>query len=164
MSEMPAPDPAVALRNSLLMEPPVISVSQTSLVPRRVFEQVGGFDVRLSTSADTDLACRIAVGWRVAAVKEPLVLYRQHADQMHRDPDAMYRDMTLVLGKFFASPDLPADIARLKRRAVGNLHATLAVAHARSGSPIKGLRHGFQALGNSPTSLTLPFKARFRRE
>lgn len=74
LSERMAPAPEAALRNTLLMEPPVVSISQTGLVPRAVWADVGGFDARLSTSADTDIVLRIGRRFRLLGAAEPLVL------------------------------------------------------------------------------------------
>ena len=140
------PAPRVALRNTLLLEPPVISVAQTSLIPRSVWAEVGGFDTGLTTSADTDLACRIAAHWKVAAVDDPLVLYRQHEGQMHLNADAMEHDMLVVFEKSFSDAALPPDIAREKRRAMGNLYATLAAAAVHDRELVKALRLTLRAL------------------
>jgi glycosyltransferase involved in cell wall biosynthesis len=138
---MEAPPVDVALRNTLLLEPPVISVAQTSLMPREVFETVGGFDESLSTSADTDLACRVATAFGVTAVHEPLVLYRQHDAQMHLNADAMEHDMRIIFAKQFDTGVLPPSIQRLHRRARANLEYTLSASAFKDGDRQKAMRH-----------------------
>ena len=120
-----APEPRFALRNTLTLEPPVVSVAQTGLITRQAFEAVGGFDPGLSTSADADLVCRVMTKYEVGAVRAPLALYRQHGDQMHLDARAMERDMLAIFGRMF--DDRPDNVLNgYRRRAFGNLYATLA--------------------------------------
>ncbi len=125
------PDPKSGLRNTLVLEGPGISVAQTGLVPAPVFRQLGGFDEELSTSADADFACRVAVGHPVLAVPEPLALYRHHAGQMHLDPSATERDMQILFEKLFQPGVLPPELSRLERRARANLHVSLAGKYIR---------------------------------
>lgn len=127
VARMHAPPSAVALRNSLLMEPPVVSVAQTAIAPKKVLVEVGGFDERMTTSADTDLACRIAIRHLVNGVDEPLVLYRQHESQMHHNTAAMEHDMGALFEKVFAR-DADPRVAGLERRARANLEVALGLA------------------------------------
>ena len=127
VGRMHAPPSAVALRNSLLMEPPVVSVAQTAIVPKGVLGELGGFDERMTTSADTDLACRIAIRHLVEGVDEPLVLYRQHESQMHHNTAAMEHDMAALFEKIFTS-DADPRVADLERRARANLEVALGLA------------------------------------
>ncbi len=150
ISRMPVPPPGAALRNTLLLEPPVVSMAQTGLMPREVFDRSGGFDERLSTSADADLVCRVALAHRVAGVDLPLVLYRQHAAQMHHDASAMLHDMTLVHEKVFGARDAPASLRRLRSRATANLHLTAALASRHTPPRTGALRHLRVALRADP--------------
>ena len=150
LGAMSAPRGADALRNSLLLEPPVVSVAQTAVLRTSVFHAVGGFDPDLTTSADTDLACRVAVRHAVEGVDEPLVLYRQHGAQMHLNADAMLRDMSLVFDRMFSDPALPSDVASLRGRAIANLHTTVAAAAVKDGRSREGLRHLAFALRAQP--------------
>lgn len=138
--ERGAPEEGSALRNTLLMEPPVVSLSQTGLVPRRILDEVGGFDTRLTTSADADMVLRIGMRYQLVAVQEPLVLYRTHPNQMSLNADAMEHDMEVVLDKMFTSPDLPADLRRLRRRARANLKLAVGGSRLREGRVAWGMR------------------------
>jgi glycosyltransferase involved in cell wall biosynthesis len=126
IEKVPPPTAVAALRNSLLLEFPYMAISSTALVRREVALGVGGFDETLSTSADTDFACRVALNHKVAPVDGDLVLYRMHADQMHHDAARMERDMVIVFQKLFQSGVLPDDLLRLEGRARANLYASLA--------------------------------------
>jgi hypothetical protein len=145
LARLDAPNPDVALRNTLLMEPPTISVAQAAIVPTAVFRDAGGFDERLSTSADCDLACRVAARVPIAAVFDPLTLYRLHPGQMHQNLVALERDMTLVLEKLFSSGVVPDELRPLRARAHANLSVTLSLAYRRA-DPRRAVSHLAAAL------------------
>lgn len=146
------PDPRTAWRNTLLLEPPVIWISSTSMFRADLLQELDGFDERLSTSADTDVALRAGCRRPLGGLPSSLVLYRQHGKQMHHDPDAMARDMDLVLERLFSDPHCRLS-AGLRRRARGNLHATLAIAYARSHRHRLALRHAMLAMRRNPGSV-----------
>ena len=153
IGQMDAPEGSVALRNTLLMELPVMAIAMTGVLPRPVFDNVGGFDERLTTSADTDFACRVACRHPVEGVAMPLALYRQHGAQMHLNPRTMEHDMLLVLAKMFGGEPLPAAVRRLRRQAFANLHSILAMAYAREGEIGRLVGHVLAAIGNHPGPL-----------
>jgi glycosyltransferase involved in cell wall biosynthesis len=126
-----APEGAVALRNTLLLELPVMAITMTGVVPARVYRELGGFDERLSTSADLDFSCRVACAYPVARVDEPLALYRQHGSQMHLNTRAMERDMSAIYERVFTSERLPRELRPLQGRAYANLEMTLALSYRR---------------------------------
>jgi glycosyltransferase involved in cell wall biosynthesis len=139
-----------ALWNTLVLERPVISLSQTGLTPRKLLTRLGGFDERLSTSADCDMACRLALSGPIAPVPQPLTLYRIHDGQMHRNPQATLDDMNLVFDKLFQDPSMPISIKNARRRAEANLHVAVAGAYLKHGVRGSFLRHLGQALLRSP--------------
>ncbi len=118
---------------------------------RKQLEVMGGFDERLSTSADYDLAVRIGRHWRIAVLSEPLIYYRQHGGNMHRGNRVTESDMRLVLGKAFACK-LPPECARLRRRAYANLYRMLAGSYWHAGQQFAALRCGLQSLASHPGS------------
>ena len=91
------------------------------MVPRRVAEELGGFDARMRVSEDWDFCYRVATRYRIGFVAEALVLYARHASGLHRDIEKMEHGMLLALEKAFADPAaLP-----LRRHAYGRLHRIL---------------------------------------
>lgn len=156
-------EPDEAVLRTLLLEPPGIWVSSTCLFPKAVLDEVGGFDERLSTSADVDLAVRVGLRYPVAGINEPLVLYRQHAEQMHLGLDAMAHDMSVIYGRVFDAPEA-RPVAHLRGRAWANLHTTLALGFARQGRLGEASRRLVRAFGADPhrTSWLLVAAARRR--
>ncbi|MBV9804536.1 MAG: glycosyltransferase [Solirubrobacterales bacterium] len=120
---MPAPPREVAFRNTILMESPILFLEQGALIRRQVFDELGGFDERLSTSTGCDLACRLALRYAIEPIDEPLVSYRQHSGQMSHDLTAVEHDMRLVHQKLL---DGDQRLTGLARHARYNLHVMLA--------------------------------------
>src|SRR5438309_5207552 len=84
----------------------IILSGSTMLVPRTVFGMAGGFDTRLSTSADWDFCYRVAKRKRVGFIAEPLVKYRVHTSNMHSNLKAMEHDMLLGYARAFSDDDM----------------------------------------------------------
>lgn len=121
------------------------------LIPRAVFEAVGGFDPRLSTSADWDLYYRISSRYQVGFVPEPLLRYRLHGSNMHGNIRAMEHDMLLAYQKAFADPGAP--VQKLRRRAYGNLHTVLAGSFFAVGQKPDFARHAARSLLLTPDNV-----------
>src|SRR5207253_6613325 len=94
------------------------------MVPRRVAEEIGGFDGRTASSDDWDFCYRVAARHRVGYVAESLVRYRMHGDGIHMNIAKMENAMLIALRKAFASPD--PDVQALRGYSYGRLHRILA--------------------------------------
>ena len=70
-----------------------------AVMHKRLFQEAGGFDARLSTAADRDLWIRLAAQTRIGYIAEPLARYRRHPGQMHMNIDAMESDLSIIYGK-----------------------------------------------------------------
>ena len=121
-----------------------------AVVSRESFEEAGGFDARLSTSADWDFYYRIALRRRFAFIPEPLVEMRRHAQNMHANIQAMAHDMLAAYAKAFAQP--APEIRSLRRRAYGNLHMVLAGCFFRAGRPSACAWHLVRSLWLTPAN------------
>jgi glycosyltransferase involved in cell wall biosynthesis len=91
------------------------------MVPRRVADEVGGFDARMRVSEDWDFCYRVATRYRIAFVAEPLVLHARHATGLQNDIAKMEHGMLLALEKAFADPAVQS----LRRHTYGRLHRIL---------------------------------------
>jgi glycosyltransferase involved in cell wall biosynthesis len=161
LRRLEAPEPSRALRNTFAMAGPAIQLI-SSIISRRAFDTAGGFDARLSTSADLDLVCRISRRFAIERVPDSLTLYRQHGDQMHHDVELMRHDMSLVLTKTFASSDLPESLRSLRGLAHANLHLSLAGEYLHRHRPTKFLTHLCQAAYYDPARTSLAVFDRLR--
>ena len=126
----------------------ILGGGSAAVVPRAVFESVGGFDERLSTSADWDLYYRVGERWPVGFVPEPLVRYRVHAGNMHRNVNAMAADMLGAYAKAFAKED--PELHALRRAAYGRLHAMLAGSYFQAGDYARFVRHALASITARP--------------
>ena len=76
-----------------------IGTCSSIMVPKYVFERVGGFDESLICSQDFDLYLRIAREYEIHSVSEPLIKYRTRPDQISRDPTLNNADDREILLK-----------------------------------------------------------------
>jgi glycosyltransferase involved in cell wall biosynthesis len=114
------------------------------VVPKRVAEEIGGFDERLLPSEDWDFCYRVAARHPVGYVAEVVLRYRMHGGGVHMDIDGMETSMLLALGKAFASPD-PA-VQAVKKHTYGRLHRILAGCYFQTRKPLHFVRHMLASL------------------
>ncbi|MBX3103219.1 MAG: glycosyltransferase [Bacteroidetes bacterium] len=124
----------------------------TVLFRRAVLDTAGGFDPRLSTSADWDMWVRMGQAAPMGYVAQPLVRYRLHSGQMHRNIALMRGDMLYAfakarkLGVFRSAGDY--------RRCLANLHLVLAGSwYHDARKPLQAVRHTLQSLCTHPGPL-----------
>ncbi len=84
------------VRNFLWMSAP--------LIPRAVFEAVGGFTESLSTAADYDLWLRIARRYAFGCVQSALGTYRLHAGSMVTNVNRTEDEILRILNTYFEDP------------------------------------------------------------
>ena len=135
----------------LRLDREVMGPGSDIVVPRRVADEVGGFDVRLPPSEDWDFSYRIAAKYRVGYVAEPLIRYRQHGGGIHLNIPKMEKSMLIALEKAFASPD--ASVQALRDYAYGRLHRILAGCYFRARRPRDFVRHALKSLRYDPRNI-----------
>lgn len=140
-----APAPNRALWNTLMLEGVPVSVALTGLIRRDIFLSVGGFDPKLSTSADCEFVTRLALQYPLEGIIQPLAKYRIHSGQMHLDPKLTQSDMEQVFAWAFNGSDLGDEVKRHRRRAVANLHLSLAARYLSRRNTGRFLRHAMHA-------------------
>ena len=149
LREVEPPAPRDALLHTLCVESSPLPLTMTGVVRREVFEELRGFDERLSTSADADFVCRIALHHELERIAEPLALYRQHGTQMHLNVRAMERDMALVHAKFFEDP-AAAGFRSVRGAAFASVYYTLALGYAHQKEIAAAVRCLATAIRSSP--------------
>jgi glycosyltransferase involved in cell wall biosynthesis len=100
----------------------IVAHGSSVMVPRRVADEIGGFDVRMHVSEDWDFCYRVAARHRIGFVPEVLVRCARHTSGLHRDFAQMEHGMHLALEKAFADPA----VQPLWRHTYGRLHRILA--------------------------------------
>jgi hypothetical protein len=131
--------------------PLILGGGSGAVIPRAVFNEVGGFDEQMSTSADWDLYYRIARRYEVGFVPEVLLKYRLHPGNMHGNINAMERDMLLAYAKAFSNAD--SRVRSLRRRAYGNLHRVLAGSFFSAGQYTGFIKHALTCLLLTPGNI-----------
>jgi glycosyltransferase involved in cell wall biosynthesis len=131
--------------------PLILGGGSGAVIPRAVFNEVGGFDEQMSTSADWDLYYRIARRYEVGFVPEVLLKYRLHPGNMHGNIRAMERDMLLGYAKAFRSAD--SRLRSIRRRAYGNLHSVLAGSFFSAGQYTGFIKHTLMSLLLTPGNI-----------
>lgn len=121
------------------------------MVSRKVFDEIGGFDTRLSTSADWDLFFQVSSRYRTAFIPEILLNYRIHGSNMHGNIPRMEHEMVLGYKKAFDTDD--QSVLALKRRAMGNLHRVLAGSYFHAGNYEALLKHATLSIWNRPAAI-----------
>jgi glycosyltransferase involved in cell wall biosynthesis len=119
------------------------------MITRKAFNEVDGFDLRLSTSADWDLFYQISSRYQVGFIEEILLKYRIHGSNMHSSVRVMEHDMMLSYEKAFANASTTtAD----RNECYGNLHKTLAASYYHSGSYFKFTQHAAKSIWHHPAN------------
>ncbi len=153
------------LEDILLVQPVIFGGGSGFLVPRRVIEEIGEFDTRMSTSADWDMFCRIAKNYRFGAVRETLLHYRIHGGNMHNNVGLMERDVILGYEKVFATAD--PKLGKIKRAAYGSMHKMLAASYFHVGDHGGFIKHAIKSVSFAPGNLAYfaasPFRFLTRR-
>ncbi len=136
------------LESLLLWEGRIVSPGSNLLVERRTFEEIGGFDPRLSTAADWELLARLVGRGRLTYVDEPLVDKRWHAENMSRDVVATEHDLRRAYRLLIDREGDRLGVSR--RQAWAGFHRMLAVANLSAGRTGPALAHGARAAWRDP--------------
>lgn len=139
--------------------------SSTMVVRRDLFEQIGGYDERLSTAADWDMLIRLRMATAFRYVPEALVLYRRHSTNMSRSAEALEHDSKILLAKAFSSSGLPEALRRMRRRCLAWNDLVLAGSYSRAGRWDRAFGLAFDAIRQDPwlAPRALGFPARHLR-
>ncbi len=121
------------------------------MIPKKVLDEIGGFDTELSTSADWDLFYRIASRYNVGFINEILLQYRMHGANMHGNIKRMEREMLRGYEKAFEADG--EKLEPIKRQAYGNLHKVLAGSYYHNGSYLMFIKHSLKSLFLKPTNI-----------
>ena len=103
-----------------MVEYNLVRCGSTPLVRRRLFDEVGSFDEGFRYAEDWEMWIRITARYKFAVVKEPLVAYRQHANNKHKNYQSLLPTLCRIIEKSFE--DVPAAQQHLKGRALGRAY------------------------------------------
>lgn len=109
-----------------LIEHNIVECGSVAMVRRCCYQAVGFFDQNLPSSyaEDWDMWLRIASHYPFKVVKEPLVYYRAHPNNLSKNWKAMEQSYHIIIEKTFESA--PQHLLNLKNRSYGFANLRLA--------------------------------------
>jgi glycosyltransferase involved in cell wall biosynthesis len=148
----PCRDTGNALVESLLFQNLPAFLSALVADRKRMLD-LGMFDTSLEILEEWDMALKMSRFCGMRSVPDPLVKYRWHAGNRHRNVGIHVVPGHRVLERLFADPSLPSEVRRLRRRAYSTFYRTLAGGYYLRGSYIEFLYWGARALVLDPGQL-----------
>lgn len=145
----------------LLSRSVVLGGGSGMMIPREVFLSTGGFDLRLSTSADWDLWYRVSSRYRIGFVPEALLNYRIHSSNMHGNIKVMERDMMLAFEKAFATGS--EEVQKIRKTCYSNLHRILSGSYFQAGQYPEFIKHAWKSVWLAPENFFYFAKFPLRR-
>lgn len=94
-----------------------VMVGSSVVARRRAIEEAGGFDEDLTSIENWDLWIRIARGWAIDYVDEPLTLYRVHSGNRSGNVELRRRNIFRVVAKHHDAADRSPEGRRRRRDA-----------------------------------------------
>ncbi len=136
-----------------LQQTTVLCGASTVVARRSVLEALGGFDPRLSTSADWDMWRRVMTRGEVDRVGEALARYRHHTAAMHRNIAVFESDMRQAFESVFSDPAC-RELAPARASLEASLFRTLAASYLYNREPLPALRLALASLQRDPWETT----------
>ena len=144
------------IRDWLSLRGPGPLLPSTLLMDRRMWDEINGFDERLSTAADADFGFRLVKKGSLLIIPAPLVHYRLSEGQMHRNPMTLARDYEVIL----RAPYMKSD-KRLRAETRTNLRLHISLKNWQSNPTLTSffrlstvcLLHPLRATGRALQSL-----------
>jgi glycosyltransferase involved in cell wall biosynthesis len=133
------------------------------MVRRDRLIEVGMFDTELEILEEWDMALKMSRFCGMRSVEEPLVLYRVHAGNRHRNVDIHIKPGLLVLQRLFADPGLPPTIKKLRSRSYGTFYRTLAGGYFNIGKYASFIRWAVTSLITDPAQVVYMAQLPLRR-
>lgn len=94
------------------------------MVRRCCFETVGVFDKNLRFAEDWDMWIRLATRYHFAAIKEPLVGYREHSNSKSKKYASKLQDFQTIIEKAFES--VPFELLHIRNRSYAHINLCIA--------------------------------------
>lgn len=120
----------------------IIVTNCGTLIPRKLFLEVGGFDTKLQNSEDYKLFLSLAVKAPFYAVQEPVFLRRRHNNNLSSASYLKLKAAFSVLDQFVVShPELQEKYARVIRERYADYHNKLYREAKREGLRKEAIEH-----------------------
>ena len=104
--------PLLDLETAVLFKP---ARPSATMLRKKWFERVGGFNTELSSAEDLDLLLRLMIaGCKAAWLPAVMARYRQSASSLMKQGEALLQNTEQVMTHFFERANLPVEIQRLQ--------------------------------------------------
>ncbi len=123
------------------------------MVRRTRLLEFGMFDTRLEILEEWDMALKASRYCAMRSVPDPLVLYRVHPGNRHRNVQIHIKPGHIILEGLFAEENLPREIRRMRRKVYATFYRTLAGGYHNAGNRPEFLRWTARALRLDPTQI-----------
>ena len=123
------------------------------VVPKKIFDQIGGFGTDLVILSDWDMACRLARVGTLRSVSDFLVLYRHYPSNQSRNVEIHIDSGERSLRRFFSAVDLDPRLRGREARVWAHFYSMLAGGYARNRDWGRACRWAWKALRTSPAVL-----------
>ena len=129
----------------------------SAFIRRSVVEDVGLLDPKHFYFMDWDFWLRAGVRHKIAYTPELLSTYRLHPESKTVAQAAKAApELEYLYEKFFSTPDLPAEIRALQKRATANMFFTSGGYYLEGGKRREAARMAWRALRTYPAALYTP--------
>lgn len=125
------------------------------LFRRSAFERAGLWDSRYRQMPDYEYWLRLGLEGEFVRIPRVLANFRVHpsSQTFSQTSDERAEEPVRIIGGFFEHPRLPADLKRLRTKAMSRAYLVSAQLHIRSGRFGSGWRHIRRAVSLSPGSI-----------
>lgn len=121
-------------------------VAQPSAFIRRKFiDEVGLMDIKLHRAMDYDLWLRLGIKYPFYFVPRAWSKSRHHSESKTLTSVTLRSDALPILEKFYATPKLPQEILRIKKRSLAWAHLFRALDFYHSKKPVSARYHALRA-------------------
>ena len=130
-----------------------ILAGSTALIPRTVFEALGEFDPELPPCEDSDFVWRVVSRYHIDFVPEPLILYRLHASNSHKNMERAARGWGKIYRKAFRDERIRRLGWSTRWRARSRIEYMLSGLYFHAGMRWRALGHGLLSVAWWPPAL-----------
>lgn len=86
----------------------------TTIIKKEYITKTGMFDETLTVSVDYDLWLRVLLKYKVKYLKEPLTIYREHADNITKNIENVKKSGIVICQKLLKNSEIPKKIIKRK--------------------------------------------------
>jgi hypothetical protein len=124
----------------------LIGSASCVMVRRDALERVGGFNEKLRVADDILMWLNLAhAGMKFGHIPQPLVEYRFHDGNLHRDPLKGFNDFAQVYEEFLAANDLSRRVRKQARVQCARWHLLAAIEELKAGNKRHSRGHVLRA-------------------